>query len=466
MVYRGKADHFNCAFMVRVETKMFRSVVRNDFPTDFKFGVATAAYQVEGSRLGATSSSQGYSHWDSFSATRGNVFGGDNGAKACAHFENLDTDLSLIQDGGFDSYRFSFSWPRLIPNGVGGLHPDGVAQYDRLLDAMLERGIKPNGTLYHWDLPSALADKGGWQNRDVADWFADYAALVSAKFDDRLDMLATINEPWCVSYLSHFLGAHAPGLRDIRATARSMHHVLYAHGRAMQAMRQENVKTPLGIVLNLQACEPADNSDDARDAAHRLDGIFNRWFLDAVLKGTYPQDMLVDLAPWMPTRFDEDMGTVSIPMDWLGINFYTRELASKSSDPRFPGIDVSRGDLNKTGIGWEIYPDGLTSIFERLRTDYNTPPLYITENGMASHVLTNDHDRVAYFNDHLRVCADALQNGTDLRGYYAWSLLDNFEWAEGYSQRFGLVHIDFVTQTRTPKESYQAFKALLTTHTD
>ena len=445
---------------------MFESITRDDFPTDFKFGVATAAYQIEGSRLGAPSSSQGYSHWDSFSATRGNVLGGDTGAHACAHFEHLDADLDLIQSGGFDSYRFSFSWPRLIPNGIGDLNPEGVAQYDRLLDAMLERNIKPNATLYHWDLPSGLADQGGWQNRDVAKWFADYAAQVAVKFDDRLDMLATINEPWCVSYLSHFLGAHAPGLRDIRAAARSMHHVLYAHGRAMESMRAENVQTPLGVVLNLQACEPADDSDASRAAAYRLDGIFNRWFLDAILKGAYPDDMLSALDPWMPDGFNQDMSTVASPLDWLGINFYTRELASRSDDRRFPGIDVSRGDLTKTGIGWEIYPQGLATLFERLRADYNTPALYVTENGMASDTHKTDQDRVAYFNDHLQVCADAIKQGTDLRGYFAWSLLDNFEWAEGYSQRFGLVHVDFGTQIRTPKDSFRAFKALLTTRSD
>ena len=445
---------------------MFESITRDDFPTDFKFGVATAAYQIEGSRLGAPSSSQGYSHWDSFSATRGNVLGGDTGAHACAHFEHLDADLDLIQSGGFDSYRFSFSWPRLIPKGIGDLNPEGVAQYDRLLDAMLERNIKPNATLYHWDLPSALADRGGWQNRDVAKWFADYATQVAVKFDDRLDMLATINEPWCVSYLSHFLGAHAPGLRDIRAAARSMHHVLYAHGRAMESMRAENVQTPLGVVLNLQACEPADDSDASRAAAYRLDGIFNRWFLDAILKGAYPDDMLSALDPWMPDGFNQDMSTVASSLDWLGINFYTRELASRSNDRRFPGIDVSRGDLTKTGIGWEIYPQGLGTLFERLRADYNTPALYVTENGMASDTHKTDQDRVAYFNDHLQVCADAIKQGTDLRGYFAWSLLDNFEWAEGYSQRFGLVHVDFDTQIRTPKDSFRAFKALLTTRSD
>ena len=348
---------------------MFKSITRDDFPADFKFGVATAAYQIEGSRLGAPSSPQGYSHWDSFSATRGNVLGGDTGAYACAHFEHLDADLDLIQNGGFDSYRFSFSWPRLMPNGVGDLDPDGVAQYDRLLDAMLERNIKPNATLYHWDLPSALADQGGWQNRDVAKWFADYAAQVAVTFDDRLDMLATINEPWCVSYLSHFLGAHAPGLRDIRAAARSMHHVLYAHGCAMEAMRAENVQTPLGIVLNLQACEPADQRDESRAAAYRLDGIFNRWFLDGILKGAYPDDMLSALDPWMPDGFHHDMGTIATQLDWLGIH----DLASMSA---------VRSTRNRkvASTGFKRSDDG--------------------------HVHKSDEDRVAYFNDHLRVCAD------------------------------------------------------------
>ena len=444
----------------------FTSVTRGDFPNDFVFGVATAAYQIEGSRLGQQSSQQGFSHWDSFSATRGNVLGGDTGATACDHFHHLDHDLDLIRDAGFDAYRFSFSWPRLLPNGIGTLNPDGLSHYDRLLDGMLERSIKPNGTLYHWDLPSVLADQGGWQNQHIADWFAEYAVKVATKFDDRLDMLGTINEPWCVSYLSHFLGAHAPGLRDIRATARSMHHVLLAHGKAVEGLRDASINTPLGLVLNLQACEPADHSPAAHQAAYRLDGIFNRWFLDAVLKGEYPEDMVAALKPWLAKGFEAEMKTVATPLDWLGINYYTRELAAPSNDQRFPGIEVTRGDLSKTGIGWEIYPQGLSALFARLRDDYDCPPLYVTENGMACEASPSDKDRVSYFDDHLNVCADAIKQGTDLRGYFAWSLLDNFEWAEGYSQRFGLVHVDFDTQIRTPKDSFHAFKALLTTRSD
>ena len=446
----------------------FKLIKRSDFPQDFVFGVATAAYQIEGSALGANGLGMGTSHWDSFSATKGNSLGGDTGAHACDHYNRFEEDLDLVKQGGFGGYRFSFSWPRLIPNGTGAQNAEGFDYYDRLIDAMLARGIKPNGTLYHWDLPSALADKGGWMNRDIADWFADYAVQVAQRFGDRLDMLATINEPWCVSFLSHFIGAHAPGYRDIRATARSMHHVLFAHGKAIQALRAENDQLDLGIVLNLAQVEPADDSADTQWAVQRLDNICNRWFLDGTLKGQYPADLTEAFAPWMPENFQDDMQSVAAPMDWLGINYYTRELAFKAQNPAFPGIEAKRGDLPKTGIGWEVYPQGLGILMERIRTEYGNPRLYITENGMALPApdsapgeLVEDQMRADYFDSHLEVCAQAIAKGSDLRGYFGWSLLDNFEWSEGYSQRFGLVHVDYETQKRTPKTSYQCFADLL-----
>src|SRR5690606_18918673 len=275
------------------------SIDRKDFGPDFTFGVATAAYQIEGGQ----GDGRGSSILDTFSATPGNVHNGDTGRDACNHYELWPQDLDLIRDGGFDGYRFSFAWPRLIPEGTGAVNQAGIDFYDRLIDGMLERGIKPYATLYHWDLPSPLQDKGGWMNRDIAGWLADYAALVAQKFGDRLVATATINEPWCVAFLSHFLGIHAPGYRDIRAAARAMHHVLFAHGTAIDALRAEGARN-LGIVLNLEKSEPLTDKPEDVAAANLGDAIFNRWYLGGVFKGQYPDELTSLLAPWLPEAFE------------------------------------------------------------------------------------------------------------------------------------------------------------------
>lgn len=434
---------------------MFK-VSRDQFDSDFVFGAATAAYQIEGGQTDG----RGPCIWDTFSRTPGNVHNGDTGIEACDHYNRWPEDLDLIRDAGFDGYRFSFAWPRLIPEGTGAINPQGIDFYDRLIDGMLERGIKPFATLYHWDLPSPLQDKGGWMNRDIAKHFADYAVLVQQKFGDRLAATATINEPWCVAFLSHFLGVHAPGYRDTRATARAMHHVLFAHGTAIQALRAEGAKN-LGIVINLQKCEPASESQEDKDATHLFDGIFNRWYLDGVFKGQYPKDILKLFADVLPEGLADDMATVAAPLDWVGINYYSRSLMKHNPDsPAFPVSQVE-GPLEKTDIGWEVYPQGLEDLLVRVSDDYTKLPIYVTENGMAEVEGDDDPRRVKYYDDHLQAVLNAKKRGADMRGYFAWSLLDNYEWAEGYNKRFGIVHVDYKTQKRTPKSSYRAFQGML-----
>jgi len=434
------------------------SIERKDFGPDFTFGVATAAYQIEGGQRDG----RGPSIWDSFSKTPGNVFNGDTGVDACNHYELWPQDLDLIRDGGFDGYRFSFAWPRLIPEGTGAVNQAGVDFYDRLIDGMLERGIKPFATLYHWDLPSPLQDKGGWMNRDIAGAFGDYAALIANKFGDRLSAIATINEPWCVAFLSHFYGKHAPGYRDIRATARAMHHVLFAHGTAIDALRAEGAKN-LGIVLNLEKSEPFTDKPEDIAASDLGDALFNRWYLDGILKGKYPEALTGNdfFAPHLPKDYEKDMEIVSRPLDWLGINYYTRGLYVAAPDQPGFGIAQGEGPLERTDIGWEIYPKGLSDLLVRVSRDYTKIPLYVTENGMAEVEGEDDPRRTKYYEDHLKAVLAARGEGADVRGYFAWSLLDNYEWAEGYNKRFGVVHVDYETQKRTPKSSYRAFQGML-----
>lgn len=429
---------------------------RAAFGPGFLFGVATSAYQIEGGQTDG----RGPSMWDSFAATAGNTVGGDTGAVACDHYHRWAEDLDLIRDAGFAAYRFSFAWPRILPEGKGTPNDKGIAFYDRLIDGMLERGIQPFATLYHWDLPSALADRGGWTNRDIAGWFADYAGLVARRFGDRLVATATINEPWCVAFLSHYLGKHAPGLRDIRDTARAMHHVLLAHGTAIGALRAEGANN-LGIVLNLEASEPASDSAEDHAAATLWDGLFNRWYLGGALKGAYPEDITERLGDHLPEGWQADMATVGAPIDWCGINYYTRSLMRH--DPAGGIIPVAKvdGPLETTDLGWEIYPEGLSQFLIRVRRDYTDLPLYVTENGMAEVAGIDDTRRVRFYEAHLDAVRAAKAEGVDVRGYFAWSLMDNFEWAEGYAKRFGLIEVDFATQKRTPRSSYRAFQTLL-----
>jgi beta-glucosidase len=331
---------------------------------------------------------------------------------------------------------------------------------------MLERGLKPFQTLYHWEMPSALADLGGWTNRDVTRWIADYSEVITRRIGDRVHSLATINEPWCVSFLSHFLGHHAPGQRDVRATARAMHHVNLAHGAMMERLRDMG-QTNLGIVLNFDRALPADDSAGAIEAAQVQDAIFNRWFIEAITKGSYPQEVLNGLGKYMPDGWQDDMALINRPIDWLGVNYYTRGLYVPDPTIPWPSLKPVTGPLPKTQMGWEIFPDGLHHFLTRMAKDYvGDLPLYVTENGMAwdDHVENGavyDPERTAFVSDHIKATLRAIEDGANVKGFFYWSLLDNYEWALGYEKRFGIVHVDFETLKRTPKASYHAIKAAL-----
>lgn len=440
------------------------SFKRSDFPSDFLFGVSTAAYQIEGTSFGKV----GPSHWDSFAATPGNVANAEDGSIACDHYHRMEVDLDLVRSGGFDVYRFSTSWTRVMPDGRTA-NPEGLDFYDRLADAVVARGLQPYLTLYHWDLPSALADLGGWSNPDVAKRFADLTETVIGRIGDRMATVATMNEPWCVAWLSHFIGAHAPGQRDIRAAARAMHHVLLAHAMSLEAMRSLGQKN-LGIVLNFAHPQSASEAPADIAATKTFDGIHNRWFVGALTKGDYPQDILSALEPHMPAGYAEDLPAIAAPIDWLGVNYYTRTIVEHDPTMVWPHYRDIPGPLEKTDMGWEIYPDGLRRLLVRLRDDYTGDlPIYITENGMAGGEQlaagkVEDPVRLRYFEDHVAATRSAIAAGVPVKGYFAWSLLDNYEWSFGYGKRFGIVHVDYETQARTPKSSYEAFRAAISGH--
>lgn len=440
------------------------SFTRRDFPTGFLFGAATAAYQIEGSKFGNC----GSSHWDTWAATPGNVHGADDGSVACDHFHRYEEDLDIIKSGGFDAYRFSTSWARVMPDGRT-INPEGLDYYDRLVDAISERGLKPNLTLYHWDLPSAMADIGGWMNRDTPLRFGDMCQAVIERVGDRVERVATINEPWCVAWLSHFLGGQAPGLRDIRAAMRAMHHIQLAHGIAMNVLRDHG-QANLGIVLNLGHGEPASDSIADISATKMFDAIHTRWFMDSLFRGHYPRDMIDAVGQHLPDGYENDMALISQPLDWLGINYYTRALVKAAPEQPWPHMDGAEGPLSKTQMGWEIYPQGLELLLKRIHTDYTGDlPLMVTENGMANNDIVEDGRcddpiRVHYFDDHLKAVLRCIADGVPVQGYFGWSLLDNYEWAYGYEKRFGLVHVDYETQVRTPKTSFEAFRQAISTN--
>lgn len=430
---------------------------RSDFPDGFVFGAATAAYQIEGHSFGGA----GPTHWDSFAATGENVVRNEDGAVACDHYHRWPQDLDLLRDGNFDAYRFSTSWARVMPDGRE-VNPEGLAFYDRLVDGMIARGLKPVLTLYHWDLPSALADAGGWTNRATAEAFADYAEVVMDRLGDRVSQVATINEPWCVSYLSHYVGHHAPGLRDIRATARSMHFIQLAHGLAMERLRAKG-HSGLGVVLNFTEIQPVQPGED--EAVAIADAVHNSWFIESIAKGTYPNAALTGLRPHMPDGWEADLARISAPLDWLGVNYYTRALVSAKPDAPWPGTQTHDGPLPKTQMGWEIYPQGLHDLLVRMARDYvGDLPIFVTENGMAwpaDEGANADHARIDFIARHYEAARQAMDKGVNLQGFFYWSLLDNYEWAFGYEKRFGLIHVDFETLERRPKASYHALQTAL-----
>ncbi len=425
------------------------------FPPTFQWGVATSAYQIEGA---ARQDGRGLSIWDTFSHTPGKVIGGDTGDVACDHYHRLDSDLDLIQSLGVDAYRFSIAWPRVQPLGQGAYNAPGLAFYDRMVDGLLARGIKPHITLYHWDLPQALQDKGGWAQRDTAYRFADYAAFMGQQLGDRAASICTHNEPWCTAVLGNLVGQFAPGLKDEATMLRVAHHLLLSHGLALQAMRAAGVKAPLGIVLNMSPTTPATASAADTALAAREFATFVRWYMDPLFLKQYPR------APDLPACDvvqAGDMDTIAQPLDFLGINYYTRIWASAVTPP-VPSPNV----MGTSDMGWENYPQGLTQLLCKIHADYPLPPLYITENGCAcADTLVNGkvHDtaRITYLHTHLAALQAAMAAGADVRGFFYWSLMDNFEWNSGYAKRFGLIHVDYATQKRTFKDSARWYTQMM-----
>ena len=429
---------------------------RSDFPDGFLFAAATSSYQIEGHKFGGA----GRTHWDDFAATPGNVVRAEHGALACDHYHRWEEDLDLCRDLGLDAYRFSTSWARVLPDGRGTPNAEGLDFYDRLVDGCLARGLKPMATLYHWEMPSVLADLGGWRNRDVTEHFADFTDLIMRRIGDRVFNVAPINEPWCVSWLSHFEGHHAPGLRDIRATARAMHHVLLGHGRAIEAMRALGMQN-VGAVCNFEYAHAADDGPDNQQAAARQDAIYNQFFLSGMFRKAYPDLVLEGLEPHLPDGWQDDFDTIGAPLDWVGLNYYTCKRVAHVDGP-WPNIADVPGPLPKTQMGWEVYPDGLGHFLRMVDRDYTHGlPLYVTENGLAAETPQDDHVRIAYMEAHLDQTLSAIRDGVPVKGFTYWSLLDNYEWALGYEKRFGLVHVDFDTLSRTPKASYLALAKAL-----
>jgi len=419
------------------------------FPLNFVWGVATSAYQIEGA---AREDGRGESIWDEFCRRPGAIRDGSSGDRACDHYHRLEVDLDLMASIGIRAYRFSISWPRVQPQGRGAWNEAGFAFYDRLIEGLRRRGIAAHMTLYHWDLPQALQAQGGWVNRDTVHAFVDYASEVARRLGSRAASIATHNEPWVIASLGHEAGIFAPGVKSRRSAMQVAHHLLVSHGLALQAIRAAGCGTPLGIVLNQSPIQAANDAATSIAKARLEDGLTIRWYMDPLLLGHYPADVLAHLGDDAPRIESGDMPLIRQPLDFLGINYYTRCIVSgdehPATKPRWPVTDM----------GWEVFPGGLSELLLRLNAEYSLPPVYITENGAAfKDEVIDDHiadiDRTAYLRSHIASLADAFEAGVNVRGYFVWSLLDNFEWADGYSKRFGIVHVDYATQRRIIKDS-------------
>jgi beta-glucosidase len=455
------------------------------FPAGFTWGAATAAYQIEGA---AREDGRGPSIWDTFSHTPSNTLNGDTGDVACDHYHRWEEDLGHAAELGLHAYRFSISWPRVQPVGQGQLNRAGVDFYSRLVDALLERGIKPIVTLYHWDLPQRLEDAGGWPARDTAHRFADYAGHMARELSDRVHLWTTLNEPWCIAYLGYAAGVHAPGRTDPAAALAAVHHLNLAHGLGARAVRSELPDARVSVTLNLHVNRPVDPASEAdRDAVRRIDAQANRAFLGPILDGAYPEDLLSDtaaVADWSFVR-DGDLAATQAPLDALGVNYYSTQLVRRwdgagqrsTADGHDDGLGspwVAADDIEfvrppgpYTAMGWNIEPGGLTELLAGLGRTYPELPLMITENGaafddqVAADGAVHDSRRVSYLHDHVDAVGAAIDAGVDVRGYFAWSLLDNFEWSFGYARRFGLIYVDYPSQKRIWKDSARWYRDLV-----
>lgn len=426
------------------------------FPEGFVWGCATSSYQIEGSPL---ADGAGPSIWHRFAHTPGNVERGDTGDVACDHYRRYASDVALMQELGLKAYRFSVAWPRVFPEGRGAVNEPGLSFYERLVDRLLDAGIVPFVTLYHWDLPAALQDLGGWANRDVAGWFSDYAHLLFQRLGDRVHHWITLNEPWVVAHVGHVAGQHAPGMRDLWTGLRAMHHLLLAHGRAVQAFRASARPGTIGITLSLSPQEPASGAARDLEAAERANAYCNGAFLDAIFRGRYPDVLCSWFRDAWPVFPDTDLAEIATPIDFVGVNYYTRTVVEHAPGQGILHARGLRRPGRHTSMGWEVYPEGLYHILTWIRDSYGNPDVYITENGAAFEDVpgedgaVDDEQRVDFLRDHLVQAHRAIQVGVRLKGYFLWSLLDNFEWAHGYSKRFGIVYVDFPSQRRTPKKS-------------
>ena len=441
-------------------------MTQHQFPDDFLWGVATSSYQIEGA---FDEDGRGESIWDRFSKTPGQVIDGTNGDVACDHYHRYADDVAMMKSLNVASYRFSIAWPRIIPAGRGAINQKGLDFYSRLVDALLEAGIKPFATLYHWDLPQALEDEGGWSSRSTAEAFVEYCAAVVDHLGDRVNHWITHNEPWCASSHGYETGTHAPGIEDPRRFVAASHHLLLSHGLAVPVIRAKCPTAEVGITLNQCPMVPASDSAADHDAARYADGHFNRWFLDPIFGHGYPDDMVRDYiargylpAEGMTMVRDGDLDAIAVKTDFVGINYYNRSLIRSEAIPEAdndPPLRSLAPEEEWTEMGWEIYPPGLYNTLMRVHLHYGPRKMYVTENGCSFSTGPNaegrveDVRRVNYFREHLRSCHRAIADGAPLAGYFAWSLMDNYEWERGYGQRFGIVHVDYETQVRTPKDS-------------
>jgi beta-glucosidase len=438
------------------------------FPDGFLWGAATSAYQIEGSPL---ADGAGPSIWQRFVHSPGRTVSGETGDVACDHYRRWKGDVGLMAELGLTAYRFSIAWSRVLPAGRGKVNPGGVAFYDRLVDALLANGIQPMVTLYHWDLPAALDDQGGWLNPDIAGWFAEYGQVMFRALGDRVKHWVTLNEPWVVTDGGYLHGVLAPGHRNLYEAPIATHQLLRAHGTAVQAYRAESDGS-IGLVVNLEPKYPASDSPADLAATRRADAYMNRQYLDPVFFGRYPQELAEIFGDAWPEHSDADLALIRQPIDFLGINYYTRNV-SRHDEKALPvqASGVLQPDHAITETGWEVYAPALTAVLGWVKEHYGDVPLYITENGAAFYDPPSATDgriedplRVQYYHNHLRAAHEAIRQGVDLRGYFAWSLLDNFEWSLGYSKRFGIVHVDYRTQRRTPKASARYYTEIIRSH--
>ncbi|SHJ17217.1 GH1 family beta-glucosidase [Thermoclostridium caenicola] len=440
----------------------------NGFPKDFVIGTATASYQIEGAVL---EGGRGASIWDIFSHMPGRILNGDTGDIACDHYHRYPEDIALMKEVGLKGYRMSVAWPRIFPQGRGKPSTAGLDFYNRLVDALLENDIEPMITLYHWDLPQALQELGGWGNRDTTDYFADYAYTVFNALGDRVKKWNTLNEPWVSAFAGHYIGRHAPGMRDAALAVQVSHHLMLAHAKAVEAFRQSGRDGQIGIALNLYPMYPASPSEEDERAARFADGYHNRWFLDPVLKGTYPEDMLAIYRERFnaPDIRSGDMELIGRnPVDFLGINYYFRKVIRRSESTDILQLNEVKPEGSEyTEMGWEVWPQGLLDLLGRIHKDYQDPRMVITENGAAfkdeiiMDGVVQDEDRIRFLQGHLEAARQAIAEGIRLEGFYIWSLIDNFEWAFGYSKRFGIFHVDYGTLERKWKKSAQWLKKFI-----